>query len=101
MSLGVSCEEVMEVLCRASRGEIPLVALDGVWGHFGEPRFNVGGWTIKVFNDCGDVDYVDSAISPDGRVGTCHDWWKEADLNPLDLGKEDYVKIVALITSAK
>lgn len=25
------------------------------------------GWTLVVFNDCNDWDYLDSAVAPDGR----------------------------------
>lgn len=34
------------------------------------------GWTITVFNDCGDWDYVDAARAPDGRE---QDDWHTGD----------------------
>lgn len=32
------------------------------------------GWRIEFFIDCGEVDYVDKAVAPDGRVGAYNDW---------------------------
>jgi hypothetical protein len=34
----------------------------------GNQVFNVGGWTLEIFNDCGEADYIDKATSPSGEV---------------------------------
>lgn len=34
------------------------------------------GWKVVIFYDCGDLDYIDSFISPDGeRI----EWWWDAE----------------------
>lgn len=43
----------------------------------------VDGWRIVIFNDCAELDYVDSATAPDGRTADYDDWG--FDRNPIAL----------------
>lgn len=40
-------------------------------------HIEVEGWHLVIFNDCGELDYCDECISPDGRrwsfESVCHD----------------------------
>ncbi|HYD26939.1 DUF7693 family protein [Brevundimonas sp.] len=43
------------------------------------------GWTVEIFNDCDDLDYVDVVVAPDGRRSTFEDW-----LGPDDGGRDRF-----------
>lgn len=63
--------EVAEILRKGISGELPvrLGCSSRTWdGTFaGDVEFLFGDWHIVIFNDCDEVDYVDSATAPDGR----------------------------------
>lgn len=45
---------------------IPLEILEApTW--CGRPRYRAAGWTLEVFDDCDDWDYLQWAESPDGQ----------------------------------
>jgi hypothetical protein len=74
----VKAEEVREILNKIGRGELVPKLKDPsrTWADAfaGDVEFLVDGWTIVIFNDCMDWDYVDSVITPDGRTGDFEDW---------------------------
>lgn len=41
------------------------------------------GWKVVVFYDCGGFDYLDSFISPDGKVIDFWDWPESSDRQTL------------------
>lgn len=43
------------------------------------------GWTLHFFDDAGDLDFVSSARTLDGREGNIDQWWDEIGKEPLDL----------------
>ena len=51
----------------------------------------INGYTITIFNDSGELDYIDSAISPDGREGDFDYWTEHASerKDPVDLLTEE------------
>ena len=69
--------EIAELFRKAIRREVKIVAVGESWNHVyaGDVRFRVGDYTVVIFNDCNELDYVDSAIAPDGRVGDFDSWW--------------------------
>lgn len=76
------CREVRALLRRIAAGEIEAVELPR------EPwecnrSFRAGRWSFVIFDDCGQMDYVDEAESPSGRRGDCHLWWKHRHVNPM------------------
>lgn len=42
---------------------------------FGDVEFIADGWSIVIFFDCGDLDYVDRATSPEGRTVQFEAMW--------------------------
>ena len=62
--------EVLAQLERVARGEDRLTAEQNptkVWA--GDVTYvSKSGWKLVVFNDCNSWDYLDSAVSPDGRT---------------------------------
>jgi hypothetical protein len=82
----VTGPEVAELLRKVMRREVKIVAVDRSWKevYAGEVRFRAGGYEIVIFNDCNELDYVDSVNAPDGRVGNFDDWW-DARTEPVSL----------------
>lgn len=77
--------EIAELLRRIARGEATLQAVTkGGWGFCGDATFRVENYTLTIFNDCYELDYVDSAECDDGRRG-CFDEWFEGDEEPVSL----------------
>jgi len=74
----ITPEEVAGVLRRVARGEIPIALVEPAhtWTdiYAGDVAFTAGGWRIVIFNDCMELDYVDSATAPDGRHADFEDW---------------------------
>ncbi|MGH9560026.1 MAG: DUF7693 family protein, partial [Terracidiphilus sp.] len=62
------------------------VALGQSWKevYAGDVRFRIGEYTVTIFNDCDELDYVDSAIAPDGREGEFDAWWFE-NIEPVSV----------------
>lgn len=62
--------DVDALLRRIIAGEISWVAIDESWDDAcGNIEFRTSdGWSIVVFNDVGEWDYLDSVLSPDGRA---------------------------------
>lgn len=61
--------EVLSVL-RAIGPEDPAELVGSGWRdtYAGNVTWTFRGWTIVVFNDCMDWDYLDSVTAPDGRT---------------------------------
>jgi len=96
-------EEAAQILKSAVRGEV-LVELEDArltWaGVFaGDCAFLIGGWRFVFFNDCLDLDYVDSVQAPDGRSAGCDDWWADGTwCDPLNfLTTEEHAKFERLL----
>ncbi|WP_028204971.1 DUF7693 family protein [Paraburkholderia nodosa] len=90
MTPAISAEEVAEVLRGAAHGTLQLTVVGERWSdvYCGDVEVSVAGWAIVIFNDCSDVDYVDSAIAPDGRSVEYSDWFEAAGAfgaDPIDL----------------
>lgn len=100
-------DEVAAVLRQALLGSaVQLSGLTERWAvvYCGNVQFLIGGWKITIFNDCDDLDYVDSAESPDGRRATYDDWWDETGegRNPLELlNEKELSDLEELLRSAR
>lgn len=82
----IPAEEIAEVFRQALRSEIAVtVDDDATWdeAYCGNVHFKFGDWSITVYNDCSEFDYVDSATAPDGRSVEFDDW--ECDADPVAL----------------
>lgn len=76
--------EIADVLRQAIRGEFPvtMISPDTWQNSSGDIPFLMNGWRIEIFADVGEVDYVATAIAPDGRTGEYEDWcttWDDND----------------------
>ena len=56
--------DLVALLERVDAGDLRPVPLPQ--GQFCDIHYEIDGWKIAVFDDCGDFDYIDHAISPDG-----------------------------------
>lgn len=98
----VTGPELVELFRRAIRREVKIVALGASWKdiYAGDVRFRIGGYTVVIFNDCNELDYVDSAIAPDGREGD-FDAWSDANQEPVSLLTElEYQQLENLLERA-
>lgn len=84
--------EVLAVLHAIERGEITVTFL-GIGPpkntHCGNISYRASnGWTLVVFNDCDEWDYLDSVIMPDGVVT---DFWDACEEDPF--GTDEYEEV--------
>ena len=66
----LSAQDVYQILRDASTATRPMRRITKIrWDEIycGLMTINVDGWVITLFIDCGDLDYCDSCLSPDGR----------------------------------
>jgi hypothetical protein len=66
--------EVVEQMRGFLRGEIA-----GEWrGNEVDPHLHLAsGWVLTFFNDCGSLDYLDTAVAPNGRSQDA--WCREGE----------------------
>ena len=87
----VSGKEVAELLRQVIAGEVEIVHADPkqLWkdAFAGNIEFIVAGYRITFFNDCAELDYVDCAIAPDGRMAGFDDW-HDRNEKPFDLPRK-------------
>lgn len=77
MASPVSAAEVTELLRRIASGELSLVAVGRTWDEVfaGDVTFRISsGDVLVVFNDCDEIDYIDSVVMADGRRGDFDEW---------------------------
>lgn len=73
----MTASDVGALLRRIVHGELEVTAVGETWDEVfaGDVRFALSdGSQLVVFNDCGDWDYVDEVVLPDGRRGDFDDW---------------------------
>jgi hypothetical protein len=98
----VTGPELVELFRKAIRREVKIVALGASWKHVyaGDVRFRIGDYTVTIFNDCNELDYVDSAVAPDGREGD-FDAWYNTNAEPVSLLTElEYQQLENLLERA-
>ena len=82
----VTGREIAELFRKAIRREVKIAAVGESWNqvYAGDVRFRIGDFTVVIFNDCNELDYVDSAFAADGREGDFDTWWN-TEMDPLKL----------------
>jgi hypothetical protein len=98
----VTGAEIVELFRKAIRHEVKIAALDQSWkdAYAGDVRFRIGDYTVVIFNDCNELDYVDSATAPDGREGDFDAWWIE-NTEPVSLLTEvEFQQLTNLLENA-
>lgn len=65
-------------------GEVSVSVVGESWADVwaGNVTFQMGAWRVAIFNDCGELDYVDSADGPGGH-------YEYADDDPIARLTED------------
>jgi hypothetical protein len=91
----VKCFHVATILRLIARGILPVTATHKDEVH---PWIEADGWRITMFVDCGDFDYVEEAITPNGQRAEFEDWMAECDREPSDyLTKEEMAAIQTIL----
>ena len=82
----ITAEEVVVLLRRVIRGELKITAVGASWDdiYAGNVRVRIDGYKLVIFNDCNQLDYVDSITAEDGRHGDS-DHWFLSNKEPVDL----------------
>ena len=83
-------EEIAELLRQAIRREVRIAAIAKSWQdvYAGDVTLRIGAYEVVIFNDCDELDYVDSATAPDGRHGDFDLWW-QTQTEPVSLLTEE------------
>ena len=88
IEMQVSGHEVADLLRQVGRGEVAVKLVDSCWTwkqvYAGNVEFAIAGYRIVIFNDCDELDYVDSVITPDDRTGDFEDWYLNGE-EPVSL----------------
>ncbi|WP_205191296.1 hypothetical protein [Burkholderia sp. LMG 13014] len=87
----VGANEVVSVLLKAIVGLVEVRLLSEkswreTWA--GNVEYEIGLWRVTFFCDAGELDYVDSAVAPDGRTVEYEDWFDPEDgsgADPIEL----------------
>jgi hypothetical protein len=81
--------EVATLLRRVIAGDVGVQVVSpqagGLRGWCCDIEVIADGWSIVIFIDCGDLDYVDRATSPDGRTVQFEAMWQHQS-EPLTFG---------------
>lgn len=91
----VSANEVAAVLREAIAGKIavecanPNIRWNDAMHATCDFRFE--SWTLTFFNDAGELDYTEKAVSPYGREGDFESWADEIGNCPLSLLRPEEV----------
>ena len=99
----ISVDEVLDVFHQAIDGKIAVTPVDTEWAAAwcGFVAFMFGDWRMTFFNDCMELDYLDTAVAPDGRVASYADWdvWPVEILSAHDAGA--YARLERIIEDAR
>ena len=98
----VTGPEIANLFRKAIRHEVKIEALGESWKsvYAGDVRFRIGDYLVTIFNDCNELDYIDSATAPDGREGDFDAWWN-SETEPLTLlTAQEYQQLENLLESA-
>ncbi|MBU9550394.1 hypothetical protein KTE50_17795 [Burkholderia multivorans] len=107
----VDANEVVGVLLKAVVGLVEVRLLSEkswreTWA--GNVEYEIGLWRVTFFCDAGDLDYVDSAVAPDGRTVEYEDWFHPKNgtgADPIDLispeGRQSLLRILERVTASQ
>lgn len=71
----IQADEIAGILTAAARGGLMPTRIEATWS--GDVVLAVAGYTFVFFIDAGDLDYLDSAASPDGRSADFDEWFED------------------------
>lgn len=102
MSEKLKAEDVAAHLRKAIRGEITvsLGSNKTRWYdvYCGDVELLFGDWVVVIFNDCFELDYIDSVKSADGLIGEFDDW----EINPISvLSLDECAALESIVVGAR
>lgn len=71
----IEVDEIIDLLTRIGKGEVALKRGDNSGGL--SYHVYADGWELYFFDDAVQVDYLEFARAPDGRIGEFDDWSDE------------------------
>lgn len=82
----LTAREVYQILKDVALGTRIMTRAILSWSeiYHGLMSVEIDGWQLTLFNDCDTLDYCESCMSPDGRVGTL-ETWQRYGTDPVDL----------------
>lgn len=84
----ITADEILAVLHAIERGEVTVEKPKDAWcGN--KPIACSNGWTITVFADCFQWDYIASVTAADGRVAYVYDETPEENASKWAIIRED------------
>lgn len=98
----VKNKEIVELLRKLIAGSVDISRVDPRFGWEngnGDIQFYIGGFLVSLFNDAGDLDYIDYVKAPDGREGDYESW--DSDYDPIEVLSGDEIRsLKAILDSA-
>jgi hypothetical protein len=86
--------DIMAMLRRIERREVTLKCINNEPPrdiYCGNCTFETSdGWTIVIFNDCDEWDYIDHVTDPDGDTATFDDFWRDTPFGSLNDNEIDH-----------
>lgn len=72
----IPVQEIIDVIKAHIDGDIPIIPVHSEWCavYCGDVPFRFGDYVIEFYNDCNELDYVETATAPDGRTAKYNDW---------------------------
>lgn len=84
----VSGQEIADLLRQVGQGEMTVKLVDPrcTWErvYAGNVAFEIAGYRVVIFNDCDELDYIDSVVTPDDRIGDFEAWYVNGE-EPVSL----------------
>lgn len=81
----ITTQEATGLLVEMALNPREVFYVEDPWQSEGNIEFVFRGWRATFFNDCGDLDYLDSVTAPDGRTANFEDWVSGENINnPVD-----------------
>lgn len=81
-------QEIAHLLRQVGQGEIIAKLVDSrcTWEqvYAGNVAFEIAGYRVVIFNDCDELDYIDSVVTPDDRTGDFEAWYLNGE-EPISL----------------
>lgn len=97
----IPATEIADLLRKVIRGENRIVLLGRSWQDncWLTAHANIDGYKLSIQNDCNYLEYIVSAVAPDGRR---YQLWSDEDEEPVSLlTSEEVAQIERLLRTAK
>ena len=95
-------QEIADIFRKAIRKETEVVAVGYSWNDAfaGNAHIRIDGYDLLIFNDCLELDYVDTATAPDGRTGDFDKWFDDGDEPVSLINQEEVARMERILEEA-